>query len=301
MPIVPIPRDLVLPNPRGLLSSSIVPEKGATLVEEIRCYGLPYGGLGFASHILTYYTLACLWHYRKPLWPLRRLIYIIHRALAGYLCNRCPEIPAKELEYTGFNYATGAISLIFTVALSIFTMVKCANSWQLVAIASSKLLLSFVSGVTALHAAGSVASFSDYRLLKDWQEHVPTEMRWLVLTWLGMFPAMTGLGSIVHEHISSDHALKMLTIYYFSMMPVALAIYWRFSLQKASTNTPLGRAQNRTHIGFALGGAIPVMCLWYGDWALGIMIQNVSGIRQGELAYLSYIYVAAKRLPMFFW
>ena len=153
------------------------------MVEELRCYGLPYGGLGFASHILTYYTLACLWHYRKPLWPLRRLIYIIHTALTGLLCNRSPEIcPSKELEYREFNYATAGISLISTVALSIFTMVKCANSWQLVAIASSKLLLSFVSGVTALHAAGSVQYISTYHLLENWKGKVPTEMRWLAFS-----------------------------------------------------------------------------------------------------------------------
>ena len=115
------------------------------------------------------------------------------------------------------------------------------------------------------------------------------------LAWLGMFPAMTGLGSIIHEHIAHDHVLKNFTFHYFGIMPAAWAIYCWFSQKKATA------IQNSTHIGFALGGAIPAMCLWYGDWALGIMIQNVSGIRQGELAYLSYIYVAAKRLPMFFW
>lgn len=28
--------------------------------EEIKCYNLPYGGFGFLSHVLTYYTMALL-------------------------------------------------------------------------------------------------------------------------------------------------------------------------------------------------------------------------------------------------
>jgi hypothetical protein len=38
------------------------------LPTEIACYSLPYSGLGFASHVLTYYTV-CLGYGRKPLWP----------------------------------------------------------------------------------------------------------------------------------------------------------------------------------------------------------------------------------------
>ena len=43
--------------------------KLAVLRIEITCYTLPYGGLGFASHILTYYTLFMLFSGRQPLRP----------------------------------------------------------------------------------------------------------------------------------------------------------------------------------------------------------------------------------------
>ncbi|TEB25446.1 hypothetical protein FA13DRAFT_1765771 [Coprinellus micaceus] len=46
-----------------------------SLSEEIKCYNLPYGALGFASHVLTYYTILCLWFGRKPLWPFSRVSY----------------------------------------------------------------------------------------------------------------------------------------------------------------------------------------------------------------------------------
>ena len=41
--------------------------------DEIGCYALPYGGLGFTSHVLTYLTVFCLSHGRTPLMPWRPL------------------------------------------------------------------------------------------------------------------------------------------------------------------------------------------------------------------------------------
>jgi hypothetical protein len=37
-----------------------MPTKGDGIPGEIKCYGLPYGGIGFTSHVLTYYTLCML-------------------------------------------------------------------------------------------------------------------------------------------------------------------------------------------------------------------------------------------------
>ena len=42
------------------LPSFLDPIRGTTPAEEMLCYGIPYGGIGFASHIITYYTLICL-------------------------------------------------------------------------------------------------------------------------------------------------------------------------------------------------------------------------------------------------
>ena len=45
------------------------------LVKEIQCYGLPYRGIGLASHILTYYTIAMLEMSRRPYLPWLRISY----------------------------------------------------------------------------------------------------------------------------------------------------------------------------------------------------------------------------------
>jgi hypothetical protein len=44
----------------------LFPERGTTLPEELRCYSLPYGSLGFVSHALTYYTMICFHFGRRP-------------------------------------------------------------------------------------------------------------------------------------------------------------------------------------------------------------------------------------------
>ncbi|KAJ5546601.1 hypothetical protein N7494_004186 [Penicillium frequentans] len=73
--------------------------------EEIKCYNLPYGGFGFFSHVLTYYTMTLLCMGRRPL-P-----------------------PWSELEATEWNITLAIAKLICTSVPCIYTMVKCSHSW----------------------------------------------------------------------------------------------------------------------------------------------------------------------------
>src|SRR5208282_5195160 len=67
------------PNSTSLHNSTVpgnstVPDNSTrTLEDEIQCYCLPYGGLGFASHILTYYAIAILTTLHSPWRPWRRI------------------------------------------------------------------------------------------------------------------------------------------------------------------------------------------------------------------------------------
>ncbi|CZR53694.1 uncharacterized protein PAC_03574 [Phialocephala subalpina] len=49
------------------------------------CYSLPYGAVGFSSHLITYYTMICLICGRRPLWPWRRLRYPLYSAIPGII------------------------------------------------------------------------------------------------------------------------------------------------------------------------------------------------------------------------
>lgn len=68
---------------------------------KIKCYALPYGGFGFASHILTYYAMTMICCGRRPLAPWTRL-----------------RGPRK------WNLSLAIIKLIFTIIPSVVTMVR---------------------------------------------------------------------------------------------------------------------------------------------------------------------------------
>ena len=99
------------------------------LAKEIECYSLPYGGLGFASHVLTYYTIVCLWYGRKPM------------------------MPSRPVKYSWFDLILGVVGLCVSTAMSIVTIARCRNTWQLLVIAVWKLSMSLLNGITAIHVA----------------------------------------------------------------------------------------------------------------------------------------------------
>lgn len=96
--------------------------------DEIKCYSLPYGGIGFASHALTYYTLLMLSAGRSP-WRF------------------------TELTATKFDTALAVIQLVGTVAMASFTISRCRDRWEFVLIAVWKLLFSLEVSAWAMVAA----------------------------------------------------------------------------------------------------------------------------------------------------
>jgi hypothetical protein len=65
------------------------------------CYSLPYGAMGFGSHIITYYTL---------------IVYIL---------GRRPLSPWKRLQYPFFSAISGCISFLGTTILTIISISRC--------------------------------------------------------------------------------------------------------------------------------------------------------------------------------
>src|SRR5262245_4249847 len=84
---------------------------GGTPREQIRCYALPFGAIGFSSHVLTYLTVLCLTNGRSPWFP----------------CTR--------LRWRRFNLGLGYLGLIITLPLTVLTMVRCRKSWSFILIA----------------------------------------------------------------------------------------------------------------------------------------------------------------------
>jgi hypothetical protein len=107
------------------------------LLTEIACYSLPYGGLGFASHVLTYYTIACLAFGRRPLWPFKRINHSI------------------------FGFGLSAVGLVGGLLVTVVTIHRCRNHWQLLVLAIWKLSMSLFNGIAGLHVA--IAGFWEAR------------------------------------------------------------------------------------------------------------------------------------------
>jgi len=157
---------------------TIFPPRGSDFAEEIKCYGLPYGAMGFISHLLTYYVIFCLWAERRPLWPFKRL--------------------GSGLS----NIILPVLGLLFGVPLAIFTMVRCRGVWQLELIAIWKLTMSVTNGCVGITAALAV------RCGEDGKEKTAA---WGILYFLGVIIGTPGLANLVHRHYASDQHLRVVT------------------------------------------------------------------------------------------
>lgn len=117
------------PATKSLRSISwFLPTKGDNIKDEIKCYGLPYGGIGFTSHVLTYYTIALL------------------------SAGRSPWTWGKNKHWR-FDVGLAALALLATTATTIITLVKCRNRWQFICIACWKLCMSLCLTLLGLHSA----------------------------------------------------------------------------------------------------------------------------------------------------
>ncbi|KAM7197519.1 hypothetical protein V8F33_005485 [Rhypophila sp. PSN 637] len=108
------------------------PTGNGTVHDEIQCYALPYGAIGFASHILTYMTVICLSLGRNPLMPWLRLK------------NR------------RFNLGISVLGFLISFPLTVVTMVKCKNTWSFILIAVWKLVLSTTLTAMSIHAGRNI-------------------------------------------------------------------------------------------------------------------------------------------------
>ncbi|QDS76953.1 hypothetical protein FKW77_005204 [Venturia effusa] len=84
-------------------NSTIVDFRLSQIREDIHCYALPYGAIGFASHILTYYCLVINCLGKKPL------------------------IPWETQEHAWLNIALGSLQMVGTVVASALSISHCGG------------------------------------------------------------------------------------------------------------------------------------------------------------------------------
>ena len=171
---------------------NMLPEKGATLDDEIKCYSLPYGGIGFLSHVLTYWTILVLGFGRKPYWPWSRLS-------AGK-----------------FDLCLSIMQLFITVAIASFTIARCRSRWQFILLAVWKLVMGMVVGAWGISASRNAMKASKYDPLHKSPRIWSSEDA----TWLTLFiyaaaavVGLVGLISLVVENFRIPGVWKITTVF----------------------------------------------------------------------------------------
>jgi hypothetical protein len=126
-------RNEFLHSHRSLTNGSTSTNKTETLNkirDSVQCYALPYGGLGFASHVMTYYCIVVNAYGRKPL------------------------TPWKKQQYQLFNVIVGFLQLIGTTISGTLTVTRCRGTSQLQLLGIWMVLTSGASSIAAILGHG---------------------------------------------------------------------------------------------------------------------------------------------------
>ncbi|PPQ66434.1 hypothetical protein CVT24_007200 [Panaeolus cyanescens] len=271
---------------------------------EFTCYNLPFGALGFISHVLTYYTLVCLWYGRKPLWPF------------------------KKVDNTKLDLILGGIGVSVCIIMSIFTMINCKNTWQLLVIAIWKMSMSLLNGLTALHVAILIVHNNDMeKAMEEMRERRSSEdvveaseaapevenveeprpvaiiqskkaIWWVLLYLPGMIAGMAGLMNLVVKVGNRMPDVVRLTIAFYFIVGAGLLVGFAAALIICwqGGGAPLKVAVT----GFASAVVMfIVLGAFYSDWCLGLMLDNLLGTPSSDTSAFYWTYFVAKRLTMF--
>ena len=165
-----------------------VPEENKAKTE-ISCYALPYGGLGFASHLLTYITVFLLSRGRTPLMPWR---------------------PLEGERFRKWNLAGAALNAAITWPISIVSMVKCSGAWLFILVAVWKLVFSATLTIMSAHAtyiaSGGLDKLSGFDDSYDFDDWKPYRGQFGKIWWWSVFYFFGGLISFLKWPLRGTHA-----------------------------------------------------------------------------------------------
>jgi hypothetical protein len=282
------------------LHNLFLPRKGATLKDEIQCYNLPYGGVGFISHVLTYYTTTMLLFGRTALFPR----------------------PGDRLTHSYLDLILGSASLLGTLPVTVLTMVSCHSRWQFVLIAVWKLALSLTMSVITFHAsiflmrgrkgdAGLEYTGRQRIGVLDGQTYRRTLQWWLVVYALGTVVGLVGVINLAIEVFTHIPNVQLITKVFGAVAGTPLlgvlafyagAVLFKYGSYYLRFDHELDWSSSFWHSGLLLTfwgvvwfGALGIM---YCDWVLAAIAGNWWGIPSGEIALLYWTYFMFKRLPM---
>jgi hypothetical protein len=225
----------------------------STLVEEMQCYTLPYGGIGFVFHLFIYWTLYRLSIGKCP-WRLTKL--------------KCPDL----------DFWFALAGLIGGVTLAIYSAVRCRHHWPLVLLAVWRIIFTLTLCIAALITADGIPNaaleFDDIFVV-------------LLFYLLGMVIQFAGLGFLAR--ISwADRRVRIITAFLggvliFLFVAIRFCVPWGHSGQSWRK-----KANDWIWCGLL---AFSLVAGPYSDWLLGCVADNLGGVPQGDniLPYSYYM------------
>lgn len=277
-------------------SPSTCPPGGICDSREFQCYGLPYGGLGFASHILTLYTIIALAHNRRPLLPFKPL--------------------KQSRRWLTWNSGTVLLSLIGTAITTSVTIVHCnqKHEWEFAAIAGWQLCISITQALIALYT-----TIANYRYIRDeWDErtvatgvevkgHKRSHHFWFLVVYIpGFIAGLAGLialfthpaGDVVSRLKNVRNGVAILTC---MLIPGLIFVFFVvYKLWQSIVPWEDGSSRmRRTLLSFLL--ALSLLGPITADWTLAALAEDWAGYNRKLSAALKaavWLYFVCKRLPM---
>lgn len=259
----------------------MLPVKGASLSEEIKCYSLPYGGIGFLSHILTYWALFWLGFGRKPYWP-------------------CSKLSAGL-----FDLFLAFIQTVISIAIAGYTIHRCQNRWQFVLIAVWKVVLSLEVGIFGFSAAIKARDRSknnksdresySYSPVSPAVSKTLQKMKtiWSIDDWTpwtllfyaaGMVVGMVGLLSIVWNLRHNEQILDITAVFgavTATIIVVCILLVFFHCCSCMSIN--IGKAI------LAMFFTTILVCALYSDWILGVIAGSLEGFPTSDNVFLYWV------------
>ena len=246
-----------------------LPHPGSSLKDEIKCYALPFGAIGFVSHLLTYYTIVMLGIGKSP-WRWR------------------------ENRHWKLDFVLSVTGLLWTLAASILTMVRCRQKWQFMLLAFWKLMLSLTLSSMAVHTA----LITRAKVRSQPISEAGGSFFWIILYAIGIIIGFVGLFSLVDQ---SWDVRSVRGFTYGWAVPTLVVCFFIAFLTAKAIPRGLGRHVSDFQPRF-LGWIILITGITgalYSDWVLAAIASNYAGVPDGNNALLYWTYFGAKKLPFF--
>lgn len=247
--------------------------------EDIQCYALPYGTIGFVSHLITWYTVFILLGFRMPLNPL------------------------NKLRHTTFNICLAVISAIGTFSISILNIARCRQRWDLVLILVGKLVLTSTWGFATILAIirhpRAIIWSNDPEVV---YENFGTLAAGFIISSIGGVFSLVGVIAIAKEGIMSENSqVKVISGVFGAFIGTILAVMALsvLVLPILPHDTAGAYAGMLLLPCMILSGTllIPALATLFSDWILGALARDIAGIAT-ETKTLYWLYFAFSKFML---